>query len=190
MSQSDRLKAKSQTYNSLTMALIAALEENKGRDDILEPTLPFFHLEQEEQRIAMAVCKLTGIMTLAKWDDLDEIQREPWIEEALEKLKEDADSEGTLDDQRSKQPAPASDVATINRTPGKSKQRPKRPAHRPPDTDANQDAKIADQWNAWREKGNPRSIVLFARTFGHNEDETRDALERVRSRRKKSVKRI
>ncbi len=66
----------------------------------------------------------------------------------------------------------------------------KRPAHRPPDTDAKQDAKIREQWQAWQAKGNQRSIALFAQEFGYDEAETRAAFERVRSRRKKSVKQI
>lgn len=63
----------------------------------------------------------------------------------------------------------------------------KRPAHRPPDTDSNQDAKIRAQWQAWRDKGNPRSVRSFAKDFGYDEAEIRAALERHRKRRVKQI---
>lgn len=60
-----------------------------------------------------------------------------------------------------------------------------RPPHRPPDTDANADKVIAEKWVAWREKGNPRSIAMFAKDFGFIESDVKAALDR---HRKRSVK--
>lgn len=57
-----------------------------------------------------------------------------------------------------------------------------RPAHRPPDTDANADATIAQVWKAWRSRGNPRSIPVFAKESGYDEAEIRAALDRHRKR--------
>ena len=63
----------------------------------------------------------------------------------------------------------------------------KRPAHRPPDTDANADATIAQKWAAWREKGNPRSVSQFASDFGYGEAATRAVLDRHRKRPVKQI---
>lgn len=63
----------------------------------------------------------------------------------------------------------------------------KRPAHRPPDTDANQDAKFREQWLAWRAKGNPRSVDSFAKDFGYDEAKIRAALDRHRKRPVKQI---
>lgn len=107
----------------------------------------------------------------------------------VEPLKLDQQSTAAATDHKSEARIVAA-IANLLQKPKRTKRKAKRPAHRPQDTDANQDAKIADKWNAWRAKGNPRSIVLFVQDFGYDEGKTRDALERVRSRRKKSVKRI
>ncbi len=82
-----------------------------------------------------------------------------------------------------------SQIVSAKNLKGRHSQRKKpRPAHRPPNSDPNKDAKIREQWQAWRAKGNLRSLALFAKDFGYDEPDIRAAFERVRSRRKKAVK--
>lgn len=90
----------SHRFERLCQSLLSALRKRSAKqkgwsdeqtwknDVIVTPT--FADLDRDEQRILHAVCELTG-MTLDKWDKLDEVQREPWLEGALQKLSSEAD---------------------------------------------------------------------------------------------------
>lgn len=78
-------------------------------------------------------------------------------------------------------------IANLLEKPKRTKQKATRPAHRPPDTDAKQDAIIRSQWHAWRAKGNPRSVALFADDFGYDKEDARAAMERHRKRPVKQI---
>lgn len=78
-----------------------------------------------------------------------------------------------------------SQIASAKKFKGRSSLRKtKRPAHRPPDTDAKRDAAIGDKWLAKRVSGPRLSIAEFARLYGYKESEARYALGRDKKRRR------
>jgi hypothetical protein len=71
------------SYRSLCVRLIALLSN--------PPPCPpdLWDLEREEQRIASAVCKATGLSP-EHWAGLDQPSREPWLEQTISTLESEA----------------------------------------------------------------------------------------------------
>ena len=61
--------------------------------------------------------------------------------------------------------------------------KPKRPAHRPPDTDTKSDAKIADTWLQKRNSGECRAYSDLAGVLKREVAEVKEAIDRDRKRR-------
>lgn len=102
--------ALSPQYDALVARIIVHLA-----GDVLPSCTGQFDLERVDQRVAIAVCKATG-MTPERWDKLDVFSREPWLEETLTKLEAEPN------------PPAATPVLTVNAaSPSRQRKRGGRP---------------------------------------------------------------
>lgn len=97
-------------YDRLVVRLIDRLN---GDEDIL-PLTTMADLDRDEERVLIAVCEATP-MTPERWDKLDKVSREPWLEKTLDRLASARVSE--------QQPAPAVAPAPIRIQPKRSTER-------------------------------------------------------------------